>query len=82
MGYLRLLRDRQVLSEALIMLKSQLRFAEVQDAVRDEGVRIVDVGVVAPEAEPEFPKPVINLLLGFILALALAVSAALIREVW
>ena len=82
MGYLRLLRDRQVLSEALIMLKSQLRFAEVQDAIRDEGVRVVDVGVVAPENEPEFPKPLINLLLGFILALALGVSAALVREVW
>ena len=82
MGYLRLLRNREVLDEALLMLKSQLRIAEVQDAVRDEGVRIVDVGVVAPEEEPEFPKPVINLLLGFILALALAVSAALIREVW
>ena len=82
MGYLRLLRNREVLDEALLMLKSQLRIAEVQDAVRDEGVRIVDVGVVAPEEEPEFPKPVINLLLGFILALALAVSAALVREVW
>ncbi len=82
MGYLRLLRNREVLDEALLMLKSQLRIAEVQDAVRDEGVRIVDVGVVAPEEEPEFPKPVTNLLLGFILALALAVSAALVREVW
>ena len=56
--------------------------AHHEDAVRDEGVRIVDAGVVAPEEEPEFPKPVINLLLGFILALALGVSAALVREVW
>ncbi len=82
MDYLRLLRNRTILDEALIMLKTQLRLAEVQEAVRDEGVRIVDVGVVAPEDEPEFPDPVINLLLGFILALALGVTAGLVREAW
>lgn len=82
MGYVRLSRDRTVLSEALIMLKSQLRLAEVEDAVRDEGVRILDVGVIAPENEPEFPDPVVNLLLGFILALALGVAAGLVREAW
>ena len=64
------------------MLKSQLRLAEVEDAVRDEGVRILDVGVIAPENEPEFPDPVVNLLLGFILALALGVAAGLVREAW
>ena len=82
MNYIRLLRNREVLDEALLMLKTQLRIAEVQDAVRDEGVRVVDIGVVAPEDEPEFPNPVVNLMLGAILALALGVSTALVHEVW
>ena len=82
MEFLRLFRDRSVLDEALALLQGQLRLAEVQDAIRDEGVRVIDIGVVAPEDEPEFPKPVVNILLGFILALALGVSAGLIREVW
>ena len=82
MNYIRLLRNREVLDEALLMLKTQLRIAEVQDAVRDEGVRVVDIGVVAPEDEPKFPNPVVNLMLGAILALALGVSTALVHEVW
>ena len=81
MEYLRLYRDRSVLGEALTLLEAQLRLAEVQDAIRDEGVRIIDTGVTAPEDEPEFPKPLVNMLLGFILAVALGVSAGLIREV-
>ena len=81
MEYLRLYRDRSVLGEALTLLEAQLRLAEVQDAIRDEGVRIIDTGVIAPEDEPEFPKPLVNMLLGFILAVALGVSAGLIREV-
>jgi tyrosine-protein kinase Etk/Wzc len=80
MEYLRLYRDRSVLGEALTLLEAQLRLAEVQDAIRDEGVRIIDTGVIAPEDEPEFPKPLVNMLLGFILAGALGVSAGLIRE--
>ena len=82
MNYIRLLRNREVLDEALLMLKTQLRITEVQDAVRDEGVRVVDIGIVAPEDEPEFPNPLVNLMLGAILALALGVSTALVHEVW
>ena len=51
MEYLRLYRDRSVLGEALTLLEAQLRLAEVQDAIRDEGVRIIDTGVIAPEDE-------------------------------
>jgi uncharacterized protein involved in exopolysaccharide biosynthesis len=82
MEYLRLFRDRSVFNEAYIMLQAQLRLAEVQDAIRDEGVRIVDVGLVAREDDPEFPKPLVNLLLGMVLGLALAVAAALVRDLW
>ena len=82
MEYLRLFRNRLVLGEALTLLEGQLRIAEVQDAIRDEGVRVVDIGVVAPEDEPEFPRPLVNLLLAIILGLALGLGAALVRDVW
>ncbi len=82
MEYLRLFRDRLVLGEALTLLEGQLRIAEVQDAIRNEGVRVVDIGVVAPEDEPEFPRPLVNLLLAVILGLALGLGAALVRDVW
>lgn len=82
MEYFRLFRDRTVLNEAYIMLQSQLRLAEVQDAIRDEGVRIVDIGLIAHEDDPEFPDPIVNVLLGMILGGALAVSAALVRDLW
>ena len=82
MEYLRLFRDRLVLGEALTLLEGQLRIAEVQDAIRDEGVRVVDIGVVAPEDEPEFPRPLVNLLLAIILGLALGLGSALVRDVW
>ena len=82
MEYLRRFRDRLILGEALTLLEGQLRIAEVQDAIRDEGVRVVDIGVVAPEDEPEFPRPLVNLLLAIILGLALGLGAALVRDVW
>jgi uncharacterized protein involved in exopolysaccharide biosynthesis len=82
MEYLRLFRDRLVLGEALTLLEGQLRIAEVQDAIRNEGVRVVDIGVVAPEDEPEFPRPLVNLLLAIILGLALGLGSALVRDVW
>ena len=82
MEYLRLFRDRLVLNEAYLMLQAQLRMAEVQDAIRDEGVRIVDVGLVALEDDPEFPKPLVNLFLGMVLGLALGVASALVRDLW
>ena len=43
---------------------------------------VIDIGVVAPEDDPEFPKPLVNLLLAIILGLALALAAALVRDVW
>ncbi len=82
MGYLRLVRDRTMLGEAYLMLERQLRLAEVQDAIRDEGVRIVDVGLVPHEDDPEYPKPLVNLFLGVVLGGALGVGAGLLRDLW
>lgn len=82
MAYLRLYRDRAVLNEAYVALQGQLRLAEVQEAIRDEGVRIVDAGLVAHEDDPEFPKPWVNLFLGMVLGGALGVASALVRDLW
>ena len=82
MQYLRLFRDRTVLSEGYVLLQQQLRLAEVQDAVKTEGVRRVDEGLVAHEDNPEFPKPLVNLALGLILAGTLSVGSALARDLW
>lgn len=82
MEYVRLVRDRTVLNEAYVMLQAQLRLTQVQDAIQDEGVRVVDRGLVAHEDDPEFPKPVVNLLLAGVLGLALGLAAALLRDLW
>ncbi len=78
----RLVRGRNVLGEAVLLLERQLRLAEVQDAVRDEGVRIVDPGLVAHEDDPLYPRPLVNLFLGVVLAAALALGAGLVRDLW
>ncbi|MBT4914557.1 MAG: hypothetical protein HON08_14270, partial [Gemmatimonadales bacterium] len=82
MQYLRLFRDRTVLSEGYVLLQQQLRLAEVQDAIKTEGVRRVDEGLVAHKDNPEFPKPLVNLALGLILAGTLSVGSALARDLW
>ena len=82
MGYLRLLRDRTVLSEAYLLVERQLRMTEVQNSIRSEGVRIVDVGLVAHEEDHEYPKPLVNLFLGLVLAMAAGLGAGLVRDLW
>ena len=82
MEYLRLLRDRTVLSEAYVLLQGQLSLTEVQDAIRGEGVRIVDVGIIAHPDDPEFPKPFVNLFLGLVLGMTAGMSVALGKDLW
>ena len=82
MEYLRLFRERTVLTESFLLLEQQLKIAEVEDAIRSEGVRIVDEALVAHEDDPVFPKPGVMLFLGFMLALASAVLAAVLRDLW
>jgi uncharacterized protein involved in exopolysaccharide biosynthesis len=55
---------------------------EVQNSIRSEGVRIVDVGLVAHEDDPEYPKPLVNLFLGLVLAMAAGLGAGLVRDLW
>ena len=82
LAFERLVRERGVLSEAVLLLERQLRLAEVQDAVRDEGVRIVDPGRVAHQDDPLYPRPLVNLFLGVVLGAALAVAVGLARDFW
>jgi uncharacterized protein involved in exopolysaccharide biosynthesis len=82
MEYLRLFRDRTILNEGYVLLERQLKLAEVQDAIRSEGVRIVDVGLVAHEDDPEFPKPLVTLFLGMVLAVAMGLLVGLVRDLW
>jgi len=82
MDYLRLLRDRTTLNEGYLLLERQLRMTEVQNAIRKEGVRVVDVGLVAHEDDPEYPKPLVNLFLGFVLAMAAGLGTGLLRDLW
>lgn len=82
MAYLRLYRERTMLNEGYLLLQRQLRLAEVEDAIRGQGVRIVDRGQVAHKDDPEFPKPAVNLFLALILGLSAGIAAALVRELW
>ena len=82
MEYLRLFRERTVLNEAYLLLERQLRLTEVQDAIRGEGVRIVDAGLISHPDDPEFPKPLVNLFLGLILGMAVGMTAALGKDLW
>ncbi len=82
MEYLRLFRERTMLTESFLLLEQQLKIAEVDDAIRSEGVRIVDEGLVAHEDDPAFPKPGVMLFLGLVLALASGVLTAVLRDLW
>ena len=82
MEYLRLFRERTVLNEAYLLLERQLRLTEVQDAIRGQGVRIVDAGLVSHPDDPEFPKPLVNLFLGLILGMAVGMTVALGKDLW
>jgi len=80
--FVRLSRERLMLTEGYLLLQKQLRQTEVQDALRLDQVRVVDAPVAAHRDDPYFPKPNVNLVLGLVLALAgggtiAAVQAAL-----
>lgn len=77
--YARLARDRKLIGEVYLLLQTQLKEAEVQEAIADSGVRIVDTAIV-PE-KPEFPKPWINLALGTVLGLMIGLMAVVGKEV-
>lgn len=80
--FLRLRRNRDMLSEAYLMLDREARMAEVEKNLLLEGIRVVDSAFVPHEDDPAYPKVWIQLLLGAGLGAALAVLAALMRGLW
>ncbi|MGV3710374.1 MAG: GumC family protein [Gemmatimonas sp.] len=81
MEYVKLLRDRTIWNEGFIILQKQLKQAELSTALRTEKVRVVDSARVADEHDVEFPKTIVQLLLGAILGGAVALTIAFGREI-
>jgi uncharacterized protein involved in exopolysaccharide biosynthesis len=82
MQYGRLVRDRTVLEAVYLALQKQLKQSELKDVLRQQRVRVVDVPRVANRDDPVFPKKGVMLLLGAVLGIALALTAALFLELW
>lgn len=81
MDYVRLMRDRTIANEGFIILQKQLKQAELSTALRTEKVRVVDSARVANAKDVEFPKTGVQLLLGAILGVAVALTLAFGREI-
>ncbi len=82
MEYLRRYRDRTLLDETYVLLETQLKQAEIQEAIHDVGVRVVDDGEVPHPDDPVFPKPAVHLLLALLLGLTAGTGGALARDMW
>jgi uncharacterized protein involved in exopolysaccharide biosynthesis len=80
MEYVRLLRERTLANEAFIILEKQLKQTELTTAMRIDKVRVVDSAKVANIKDKEFPKTAVQLLLGAILGIAVALTLAFGRE--
>lgn len=81
-AFLRLQRNRQMLSEAYLTLDREARMAEVEKSLLLEGIRVVDSASVPHKDDPAYPKLWVQLLLGAGLGAVLAVLAALLRGFW
>jgi uncharacterized protein involved in exopolysaccharide biosynthesis len=82
MQYGRLVRDRTVLETVYLALLKQLKQAELKDVLRQQRVRIVDAPRIANPDDPIFPKKPVMLLLGAVLGIVLALTTALVLELW
>ena len=81
MDYVRLLRERTILNEGFVLLQKQLKQAELQTAMRTEKVRVVDAPRVANVNDVAFPRVAVQLLLGLVLGVAVALVMAFGRDV-
>lgn len=76
--YLRIRRQVEMLGELYKTLQTRLKEAQVQEAVDDSNVRVVEEAI--EPLKPVSPKPVQNLALAMALGLVLGVVLAFIRE--
>jgi len=72
--FARLTREQKLLSEVYLSLQGRLKQAEIEAAVDNGEVRVVDAGLVAED--PVSPKPMVNLILATVLGLMLGFTAA------
>ncbi len=82
MQYARLVRDKMIQNEYYLQLTKQLKLAEIQDLLRKDKVKVVDPPRVANKDDPSFPKRGVQLILGLVLATALAFAVGLAAELW
>lgn len=82
MRFAQLLRDSKIANEEYLQLVKQLKFAQLQELLRKEKVRIVDAPRVANPDDPAFPRKKVHLALGAVLAVLLAFAAGLFAELW
>ena len=82
MLYARLVRERSLQNEEHLVLTKQLKQTELQDLLRKERIRVVDAASVANPDDQTFPKPAVQLVLGAILAVVLALAVGLGVELW
>jgi polysaccharide biosynthesis transport protein len=78
LAYARLVRERRLTSEIYVTLHARMAEAQVQEAIDDARVRVVDLGVV--EDRPVFPRPEISLVLSTLLGLMLGTFAVVAVE--
>ena len=76
--FARIERQVEMLAELYTILQTRLKEAEVQEAIDDLSVRIVEHAI--EPLEPESPKPVRNLALATVLGLVLGIVLAFVRE--
>jgi uncharacterized protein involved in exopolysaccharide biosynthesis len=82
MRYIRLGRDRNIASETYVLLLKQLKQSEIADAIRLQRIRIVDTPQIASVDDPEYPKLLVQLVLGALIAAAAAIGLGLFLELW
>jgi len=76
MALVRLVRDRTLRAEGYALLKKQLVQTELQAAMRTDLVQVVDAPRVADARDPAFPRSAVQLVLGAVLGVAVAVVMA------
>jgi uncharacterized protein involved in exopolysaccharide biosynthesis len=74
--FVRLSRERVMLNEGYLLMQKQLRTTELQDALRLDDVRVVDEPSLPHPDDPQFPKPLVNFVLGLVLAFTAAGAVA------
>jgi len=82
MRYVRLVRDRTLLGETWVIMRKQLKQAELQDLLRLEKVRLVDAPSVPQPKDKVFPRPLVHTVLGAMLALLVAFGVGVARVLW